>query len=75
MLELVQLAGLGSDQAAAELADDGLSCVVCMNAASTHAFVPCGHRVLCESCAAIPNLDLCPLCRTQKSGIIRIFDV
>ena len=30
---------------------DSVLCVVCMDAPSTHAFVPCGHRSVCAACS------------------------
>jgi hypothetical protein len=36
-------------------------CVVCLDAPSSTLFVPCGHRILCASCAA--RVQTCPICR------------
>jgi hypothetical protein len=47
-------------------------CVICMNAEKTHAFQPCGHKCVCTSCVAL--CQTCPICRTNVTGIIRIFD-
>lgn len=51
-------------------------CVVCLGAAQTHAFVPCGHRCVCAECGmTIVGQDLaaCPLCRTAVEQVLRIF--
>mmetsp|Transcript_11114 Transcript_11114/g.33023 ORF Transcript_11114/g.33023 Transcript_11114/m.33023 type:complete len:146 (-) Transcript_11114:140-577(-) len=48
------------------------TCVVCLDAAPTHALVPCGHRCLCAGCAR--QLDACPLCRKPCTSAIRIFE-
>lgn len=37
-------------------------CKVCLEAARTVVFQPCGHLVCCAECAAA--VELCPLCRT-----------
>jgi len=50
-------------------------CVVCMDAPATHAFVPCGHRCVCEQHAdSLMASDMaCPLCRMLATDIIRIY--
>ena len=47
-------------------------CVVCMNERKTHAFLPCGHKCVCASCAA--KCQKCPICRADVTGIVKIFD-
>lgn len=47
-------------------------CVVCMDAAATHALVPCGHKCVCETCAE--KLDICPKCRGTIQARVRIFN-
>ena len=58
------------------------TCGVCMENPSTHAFVPCGHKCICEACAKfiMPGLSTtisqgktCPLCRTPTTMIMKIF--
>ena len=53
-------------------------CVVCMAAPNTHAFVPCGHRALCEECnaaeAAEKRLGACPKCCQPFTSIMRVYD-
>jgi serine/threonine protein kinase len=50
-------------------------CVVCLGAPSVMAFVPCGHRCLCEACSAVfvQRGQLCPLCRCCPTQVIRVY--
>ena len=52
-------------------------CVVCQDAAATHAAVPCGHLCLCGTCMATlgkpPTNQKCPLCRVAMTGSLRVF--
>jgi WD40 repeat protein len=50
-------------------------CVVCKDKPKTTALLPCGHRALCQDCAAIilANGDKCPVCRAQPTQAARIF--
>lgn len=51
-------------------------CVVCLAAPKTHAFVPCGHRCVCEDCgSAVVGQDSanCPICRTAVEQLLQIF--
>jgi len=53
------------------------NCVICCNSPNTHAYVPCGHKILCGECMTAikkkPNLH-CVLCRQKYQQIIRIYD-
>mmetsp|Transcript_51373 Transcript_51373/g.94964 ORF Transcript_51373/g.94964 Transcript_51373/m.94964 type:complete len:449 (+) Transcript_51373:147-1493(+) len=65
--------------AVASTDDDILSCVICLAKPKTHAFVPCGHRCVCESCSlevlsTSGQEALCPLCRTAVHEAMQIFD-
>ena len=44
-------------------------CCVCMEARKTHAFVPCGHRCVCEGCAdcIMAASKECPVCRQASN--------
>ncbi len=57
---------------------DGTDCVVCFDAAMTHAFVPCGHRCACEPCAKRIMSGVfglrCPICRAECDMTLRIYD-
>jgi len=46
-------------------------CVICLDEDRTHAFIPCGHRVVCGDCRGI--VDICPVCRVAISGSLRVF--
>lgn len=48
------------------------SCVICLDNPPTHALIPCGHRVLCDDCIGL-RLEECPICRTARQGVLRIF--
>mmetsp|Transcript_35631 Transcript_35631/g.80456 ORF Transcript_35631/g.80456 Transcript_35631/m.80456 type:complete len:409 (+) Transcript_35631:155-1381(+) len=59
--------------------EDILNCVICLATPKTHAFVPCGHRCVCEKCSqAILSAGgqeaLCPLCRAAVQDAMHIFD-
>ena len=47
-------------------------CVICLDREQSHACIPCGHRVLCGTCAT-PKIKVCPICRTEVSSCIKIF--
>ena len=54
-------------------------CIICMSEPPTHAFIPCGHRTLCTSCAnnrAVTGSfnKKCPTCRANYKSLIQIFD-
>ena len=59
-----------SDAAEAE------TCVVCLEGSRTHAFLPCGHRSVCQRCAdrvIAAKKDFCPMCREPFQSVVRIF--
>ena len=47
-------------------------CVICMEAAPTHAAVPCGHRCLCAQCSATLQ-PCCPICRCEATMFMRVY--
>jgi len=56
--------------------DEGESCVVCLEQPRTYAFVPCGHRCVCDRCASDiynKHLQECPLCRSPFNSMVKIF--
>ncbi|CAM6094372.1 unnamed protein product [Calypogeia fissa] len=56
---------------------DGELCVVCLLRRRRAAFIFCGHRVCCVSCAQRieqGSSALCPVCRQSVTGYIRVFD-
>jgi len=50
-------------------------CVVCMDAPTTHAFMPCGHLCVCEHDAGLLSMDgnVCPLCRAPTNGAMHVY--
>ena len=50
-------------------------CVVCMEQERSHAFVACGHAVVCETCAdnIMTTTRECPVCRKPAEQVIKIF--
>ncbi|BFI05887.1 E3 ubiquitin-protein ligase MUL1 [Marchantia polymorpha subsp. ruderalis] len=56
---------------------DGELCIVCLVRRRRAAFIFCGHRLCCVSCAqrveqgANPR---CPVCRQSVTGYVRVFD-
>ena len=59
--------------------DDGDCCVVCLDSAKTHLFVPCGHQCVCAGCAASimalrpRSSRQCPICRAQAKSMLRVY--
>lgn len=50
-------------------------CVICIDAAATHAMVPCGHKVVCEEHApTVVASGRCPTCRAVVQSAMKIFD-
>ncbi len=54
------------------LTNEQAYCVICMDAESTYAFVPCGHKCVCEDCAGQIK-DKCPICRAKIRDRVKIF--
>ena len=52
-------------------------CVVCMEEHRTTAMVPCGHRCVCDACAAscfaAAQSRLCPMCRAPVVSTMRVY--
>jgi hypothetical protein len=56
-------------------------CVICMDATSTHVYVPCGHMCICKNCAELQaeqtrkcgSSKCCPVCRKQAFLIMKVF--
>ena len=59
-------------QATTDVFKSDNACVVCLDAAKTHIFVPCGHLCVCESCTTSLNLK-CPICRATASLVMRTY--
>ncbi len=50
-----------------------IECSVCLQALDLLAIVPCGHRCVCEACAATLTQG-CPLCRRPIKTCIQVYD-
>ncbi len=56
-------------------------CSICLEAVTSHIFVPCGHLALCSGCASKAPYNArsrksrhrCPICRKQSTDIIKVF--
>mmetsp|Transcript_11424 Transcript_11424/g.25182 ORF Transcript_11424/g.25182 Transcript_11424/m.25182 type:complete len:810 (+) Transcript_11424:124-2553(+) len=66
-----------SSQAGYAVAVRAGSCCICISQTAQCAFVPCGHRCVCEDCLhqvqALPTRN-CPVCRKAFTQVVRIFD-
>lgn len=51
------------------------TCCVCMDAERAHALLPCLHRCVCETCAALLLAQgaPCPICRGNVTGHGRVY--
>jgi len=68
-----------TEEEAENLADipEGELCVVCLLRRRRSAFIHCGHRVCCVTCALRVEHGTdsrCPVCRQIVSGTMRVFD-
>ncbi len=55
------------------------ACLICMSNPPTHAFIPCGHKQVCGTCAADASIvqglkQKCPVCRQEFTCIVQIFE-
>lgn len=54
-----------------------VDCTVCLDKPPTHAFIPCGHRCVCEDCADLVctngRAGVCPICRAASVAIVQIW--
>lgn len=52
-------------------------CIACWEYESSFALSPCGHKMLCGTCAAqliMQQSPVCPICRARVNDIIQIWD-
>ena len=56
--------------------ENKVQCIICREATSTHAFVPCGHRCVCKDCTLTleGSMNQCPICRESYENVIQIYD-
>lgn len=71
-----QINNIGNRLRAVEKKDKKL-CIACWEYESSFALQPCGHKLLCGTCAAtmLHSHPQCPFCRTKVTDIIQIWDV
>lgn len=50
-------------------------CSICAEGTKSHAFLPCGHRCVCEACARLgpTTWSKCPICQQTVDGCVRIY--
>jgi len=51
--------------------DQSDRCVICYERQKTHAFIPCGHRCVCDECQR--EIIQCPLCRLYVEKTVKIY--
>jgi hypothetical protein len=60
--------------ASQSVSPDSKICVMCVDNPTTHAFSPCNHFCVCESCATgVLSSGKCPLCRSKIVGCKRVY--
>jgi len=65
--------GESSPSASDDEHDDSGLCIVCLDAKFTHVCVPCGHRILCDSCNALHTFTECPCCRKPCQQMMKFY--
>ncbi|OQV19706.1 hypothetical protein BV898_06247 [Hypsibius exemplaris] len=50
-------------------------CIICVDIPSNTAFIPCGHKTFCESCAEqiLQGNGECPTCRGPITSVLRLY--
>ena len=48
-------------------------CAICLENVYTHAFLPCGHKCICVTCATGRKWKICPICRAPASIVRPIY--
>lgn len=56
----------------------GMQCVVCIDRPASHAFLPCGHRCICEKCSVHMKREWhggkrCPMCKKKAKSVLQIY--
>ena len=54
--------------------DDKECCCICLENPREIAFIPCGHKCICEECYKNYNNDICIICRKEFSIGYKIYD-
>eukprot|EP00929_Paragymnodinium_shiwhaense_P003402 TRINITY_DN103898_c0_g1_i1.p1 TRINITY_DN103898_c0_g1~~TRINITY_DN103898_c0_g1_i1.p1 ORF type:complete len:224 (-),score=47.81 TRINITY_DN103898_c0_g1_i1:30-701(-) len=70
---------VSATEAAAQVAssDRKGGCAICLSAPAEMAFVPCGHRCICQGCVELLSprgRKRCPACRSRATDVIRIYE-
>ena len=72
-----QQVGMEQTSSSGAPSNDEPLCIICLEGPKTHAFVPCGHHSVCQSCGeAIMESSgkPCPICRVEASMLMQVFD-
>ena len=48
-------------------------CIICTEADRTHAFIPCGHKILFGDCVNLLEPKRCPACSEHFTDSLRIW--
>jgi hypothetical protein len=48
-------------------------CVFCLDNPSSHALIPCGHRIICQVCVTSAAPKTCPTCRRPVLDLLHVF--
>ena len=65
---------LGTSANNREVGDASSPCVICFDAPKDLAFIPCGHKCVCPSCADhYDEENGCPICRRPVVDVLRIY--
>ena len=52
-------------------------CCICLepfNLSDLLVLAPCGHRCICQNCVYAVKDEVCPLCRTPVTSVMKVFD-
>lgn len=52
-----------------------MTCVICMDLASSHIVLPCAHMCLCADCADLIRGKTCPICRCGATDVKMVYIV
>ncbi|EKX42359.1 hypothetical protein GUITHDRAFT_73992 [Guillardia theta CCMP2712] len=61
----------GSNTEEAASGNNQGECVICLEAPSKFALMPCGHLCLCGNC--VGTVTRCPLCRKELQGFLAVY--
>ena len=60
--------------------DEKKECIICYEREPVLAFIPCGHKCVCQICYNNANnsnhkIEICSICRKHITNVVRIYDV